>query len=461
MTPSYDFDVIVIGSGPGGSSAAIEAAKLGKRVALVEQRERLGGVWIHAGTVKSKFLRSAITAMRAGERALGLEGGSSVSRFSMPDLRAQVDRVLVREAEAIATKVARSRVALYSGRGAFLDPHTVVVSSDFDTHRISAACIVVATGSTPKRPPDVPFDGTVILDTDELFDLENIPTSLVVVGAGIIGVEYANMFAALGVATSLVDRHAVLLDFLDRELAERLVGHLAALGVTLRLGETVEFLRKEGGRAFARLAGGEDLSADCVLFCTGRIGNTKHLNLTAAGLAADADGLLSHDATFRTHVPHLYAVGDVVGFPALASTAMMQGHVAAQHLAGADITVRRRQVPYALYSIPEVAMIGVTEEELRKIAQPYAVGRARYDDTVTGQLIPESEGLLKLLFRPDTRELLGIHSIGGASAEIIHIGQAVMELGGTLDYFKDAVFNLPTSAESYRLAALDGLSKVS
>lgn len=460
MTPAYDFDVIVLGSGPGGSAAAIEAAKLGKRVALVERKEHLGGVWVHAGTLTSKLLRSAVVNLRATARVLGMEKEELAARFSMPDLISQVDNVVAQETQAVSWRLARSQVTLFSGLGAFLDAHTIVVTSDFDTRALSGEYFVIATGSTPKHPEAIPFDGVSVLDEGEILSLKRMPGSLLVVGAGIIGVEYANMFAALGVGTTVVDRHTHVLDFVDRELVERMMESLQALGVTLRFGERVASVRKEGERVVAALAGGERIAVDCALCCLGRTGNTNQLNLGAVGIRANDEGLLSHDDHFQTAVPHVYAVGDVVGFPALASTAMMQGRVAAAHLAGQPVKAPRR-IPYALFTIPEMAMIGMTEEQLQADNVRYEVARARYYDTVTGQLIDDSHGMLKLLFRRETKEILGIHCIGSSSADMIHIGQAVMELGGTLEYFKDAVFNLPTLAESYRLAALDGLKKVS
>lgn len=459
MASSYDFDVIVVGSGPGGSTAAIDAAGLGKRVALVERREHLGGMWIHGGTIAAKLLRTAIIDLRSRGATPQTEP-KAAARFSMPDLVAQVSGVVERQTRAVAQKLARAGVTLYAGQGAFLDPHTIVVSSDFDTHRLTASSFVIATGSTPKRPPGVPFDGATVLDSDAILGLTQIPESLIVVGAGIIGLEYANMFGALGVRTTLVDRQRTLLDFVDRELIERLTESLEALGVMLRLGETVESVRAEPGRVIARLASGGEAVADKLLFCVGRSGNTHALSLGRAGIDADQDGMIPHDDHFRTRAPHIYAVGDVVGFPALASTAMMQGRIAAQQLAGVEISVRRQYMPYALFTIPELAMAGLTEEQLRQIGQSYVAGRARYHDTASGQIAPETPGMLKLLFRPDTKELLGVHSVGTSSAELVHIGQAVMEHGGTVDYFKDAVFALPTLAESYRLAALDGLSRM-
>ncbi len=460
MNSPWDFDVIVIGSGPGGSSAAIEAAKLGKRVALVERKEDLGGIWAHAGTITSKLLRRAIANIRATGRVVGIEGKDLAARFSMTDLVEQVDKVVAQEIQAVSWRLARSHVTLFSGLGAFLDPHRIVVTSDFDTRELSAEYFVIATGSTPRRPQDIPFNGVSVLDEGEILGLKAMPGSLLVVGAGIIGLEYANMFAALGIRTTVVDRHKRVLEFVDRELVERLIESLQELGVSLRLGKTVQTVRQDPERVVAELAGGERLAADCALFCVGRIGNTERLNLGALGIVTSEEGLLSHDDHFRTSTPHVYAVGDVVGFPALASTAMMQGRVAAAHLAGQPDQARRR-IPHALFTIPEMAMIGMTEEQLRADKVRYEVGRARYYDTVTGQLIDDSHGVIKLLFCPDSKEILGIHCIGSSSADIIHIGQAVMELNGTLDYFKDAVFNLPSLAESYRLAALDGLKKVS
>lgn len=456
MSSSYDFDVIVIGSGPGGSSAAIEAAKLGKRVALVERKENLGGVWVHTGTITSKVLRSAIIHVRTTSRVLGERGQSLPTRLSMADLIAQVEDVVARETQAASWRLARSGVTLLSGLGAFLDSHTIVVGSDFDTREITAEHLVIATGSTPTRPRDIPYDGTSVLDEGEILRLTAMPDSLLVVGAGIIGLEYANMFAALGVQTTVVDRHGRLLDFVDRELIERLTESLQALGVILRLGEAVRTVRKDQGRVVADLSGGAHVDVDCALFCIGRRGNTDQLNLGAVGIRTNEEGLLTHDDQYRTSAPHVYAVGDVAGFPALASTAMMQGRLAAAHLAGQPVPVPPR-IPYALFTIPEMATIGMTEEQVKASNVRYEVGRARYYDAATAQLIEDSHGMLKLLFHPDSKKILGIHCIGSSSADMIHIGQAVMELGGTLDYFKDAVFNLPTLAESYRLAALDGM----
>ncbi len=461
MKPPYDFDVIVVGSGPGGCSAAVEAAKMGKKVAIIERKEPFGGAWVHKGAITAKLLRSAILSIRAAHEVLGPGAASpAIAGLSMPEVLAQVEHVIAREREAICWMMGRNAVTLLSGQAEFLEPHTMAITSPFGDKRVTAAFFVLAPGSTPKRLPSVPFDGESILDSDEILELKALPKSVIAVGAGIIGVEYANMFAALGVRTTLVDRKRGLLEFVDRELVQSLQESMGVLGVIFRLGDAVESVIKDRrGSVLANLAGGETLSADAILFCTGRQGNTNLLKLPAAGVGVDDRGRIVHDEYFRTHADHIYAVGNVIGFPALASTAMMQGRLAAHHLAGREVKFRSQHIPYALFTIPELSMVGYTEEQLRSTNIPYEVGRARFYDAVTGQIINDSQGMLKLLFRPDTKELLGVHSIGSSSAEIIHIGQAVMELGGTLEYFKDAVFNSPTVAESYRLAALDGLRK--
>jgi NAD(P) transhydrogenase len=307
----------------------------------------------------------------------------------------------------------------------------------------------------------IQFDGETILDSDELMQMKTVPVSLIVVGGGIVGVEYANMFAALGVETTLIDRHDELLPFVDREIVDLLVQAMRDLGVRICLGANIEAVRKTAeGHHEVQVSGGETRSAQMVLVCIGRCGNTKTLQLERGGVEVDEQGFIKHDGSFRTAAPHIYAAGDVVAYPALASTAMKQGRQAVHHLLGVQEAYKIQHIPYALFTIPEVSMVGSTEEELARDHIPFQVGRARFYDTLMGEILVDSHGMLKLVFRPDTLELLGVHAIGSSAAEIIHVGHAVMELGGTLEYFTETVFNYPTLAECYRMAALNGLKKV-
>jgi NAD(P) transhydrogenase len=315
----------------------------------------------------------------------------------------------------------------------------------------------------PARPATVPFDGEAIITTDELFALHAIPHSMIVVGGGVIGTEYASMLSVLGVRVTLIDVRPRLLEFVDGELIEALQYHLRQGGMTLRLGEHVVTIRRAAGAAAAAevvLESGKSVVADCLLYCVGRQGATDTLALAAAGLAADARGRIPVDEDYRTAVPHIFAVGDVIGFPALASTSMEQGRVAACRIFGAACDAMMQQLPYGIYAIPEISMVGRTEEQLTRDGVPYETGVAQYREIARGQLLGDETGMLKLLISPETRAVLGVHAIGTGATELIHIGQAVLALGGTADYFVDAVFNYPTLAECYRVAALNGLNKL-
>ena len=463
MTQSYDFDLIVIGAGPAGCSAAMEAVKFGLRVAAIEHKECIGGASIHKGTVTSKVLRRAILNLRLVRQNLFLERlVPTTDKMTMSDLLSGVESVFDQESQNVTWKLGRSGVSLINGQATFIDPHTVLVTSVFDTQYLRAKMFILAPGSVPFRPLDIPFDGKTILDSDDIMHLQAIPSSIIVVGGGIIGVEYANMFAALGIETTLIDRHDVLLPFVDREVVDLLCQSMHDLGLNIRLGVAVDSVDKHTeGLNDVHLSNGATLSAEMLLFCIGRCGNTETLKLAQGGVEIDQHGFIKHDETFKTSTSHIFAAGDVIAYPALASTAMKQGRQAVRHLLGVQDASKIQHVPSALFTIPEVSMVGSTEEELTKDHVPYQVGRARFYDTLTGGILVDSSGLLKLLFRPDTLQLLGVHAIGKSAAEIIHVGQAVMELGGTLEYFKETVFNYPTLAECYRTAALNGLSKVS
>ncbi len=458
------FDLCVVGSGPGGQKAAIQAAKLGKRVCVVEQREQVGGVAVHTGTIPSKALREVI--LRAGGVTPGAprvtDFRDAGQRASLRTLWQHYQGVIATETEIVREQLARNDIALITGQARFDDPHTLTAAGATARETVTAEHVVLAVGTVPARPPSVPFDAATIITTDELFTLPAIPHSLIIVGGGVIGTEYASMLSVLGVRVTLIDTRPRLLDFVDGEVVEALQYHLRQGGMTLRLGEQVAAIRPAAGAATAaevELESGKTVVADCLLYCVGRQGATDALQLQAAGLTVDARGRLAVDQDYRTVVPHVFAVGDVIGFPALASTSMEQGRVAACRMFGARCDSMMQTLPYGIYAIPEISMVGRTEEQLTRDGVPYETGVAQYREIARGQLLGDEIGMLKLLIEPDTHAVLGVHIIGTGATELIHIGQAVIALGGTADYFVDAVFNYPTLAECYRVAALNALNK--
>ncbi len=456
------YDLLVIGSGPAGQRGAIAAAKLGKRVALVERRQDdLGGVCLHTGTIPSKTMREAILYLSGYKhREVYKERYVHKRKITMDDLRRKLDQVIAHEMQVIQEYFDRNQVDLYSGEAKFVDPYTVQVTRDGQTVHVAADKILVACGTKPARPSYIPFDGRTIFDSDELLRLEQIPRSMIVIGAGVIGIEYAIMFATLGVEVTVVDGRDRLLDFCDREIVDALMFHARALGMVFRLGEDVvgiDRLRK--GLAAVRLESGKRLIAETALFAAGRTGDTAALNLPAAGLKSDDRGRLWCDEKHRTWVSHIYGVGDVIGFPALASASMEQGRRAVCAMFDRPY-VAYQNLPYGLYTIPEISMVGKTEQQLTAERVPYEIGVANFREIARGQISGDENGLLKLLFHRETKEVLGVHCIGDTATEIIHIGQAVMALGGTIDYFRDTVFNYPTMAEAYKVAAFNGLNKL-
>jgi NAD(P) transhydrogenase len=347
------------------------------------------------------------------------------------------------------------------GHAAFEDPHTLTVEGASGRARVRADFVVIATGTAPVRPRGVPTDHASVIDSDGLFRMAEVPRSLIVVGGGVIGMEYACMFATLGVSVTLVDGRPRLLDFLDTEIVEALIYQMRSGGVTFRLGELVDRVElREGGRVVAHLASHKQLQAEALLYAAGRQGNTEGLNLEAAGLAADARGRLAVDETFRTVVPHIYAAGDVVGFPSLASVSMEQGRVATANAFGIPTVTLPSLLPYGIYTIPEVSFVGHTEEQLTQAQVPYEVGIANYREIARGGIIGDTIGRLKLIFHRETGAVLGVHIVGEGATELVHIGQAVIALGGTIRYFIDHVFNYPTLAECYKVAALAGINKL-
>jgi NAD(P) transhydrogenase len=458
----YDYELLVIGSGPAGQKAAVQAAKLGRRVVVVEQSQ-VGGVSVNQGTIPSKTLREAVLYLTGlSQRALYGESYRVKEVITAEDLALRTRRVIEREVDVVRNQLARNRVDLVSGTGRFLDPHTVAVRGGGadDERRLTAEKIVVATGTRPFRPASVEFDSKTILDSDGLMMLESIPRSVVVVGAGVIGIEYASMFAALGAKVTVVEKRPRLLDFCDGQITEGLQYHLRDLGVMFRLGETVAAVEREEGVTMTLLESGKRVPADVVLYAAGRQGATEELDLGNAGLEADDRGRIHVDSSYRTEVEHIYAAGDVIGWPSLAATSMEQGRLAAAHAFDHEAHSLSELLPIGIYTIPEISFVGKTEEELTEAAVPYEVGISRYRELARGQILGDEYGMLKLLVSLEDRTLLGVHVLGTGATELVHIGQSVMGTGGTVDYLVDTVFNYPTLAESYKVAALDAMNKL-
>ncbi|MEV7392420.1 Si-specific NAD(P)(+) transhydrogenase [Streptomyces sp. NPDC091215] len=457
-----DFDMLVIGSGPGGQKAAIASAKLGRRVAVVDNPEMVGGVSIHTGTIPSKTLREAVLYLTGlTQRDLYGQSYRLKEDITVADLTARTQHVVSREVDVIRNQLSRNHVTLCSGTGRFVDAHTVALREpNGDERLLSAEHIVIATGTRPARPDSVEFDGRTIMDSDNVLSLERVPRSMVIVGAGVIGMEYASMFAALGSKVTVVEKRAAMLDMCDIEVVESLKYHLRDLAVTFRFGETVAAVERHPRGTLTVLESGKKIPADTVMYSAGRQGLTDELDLDKAGLSADPRGRIKVDEHFRTEVPHIYAVGDVIGFPALAATSMEQGRVAAYHAFGEPVGEMDNLQPIGIYTIPEISFVGRTEDQLTEECVPFEVGVARYRELARGQIIGDSHGMLKLLVSPEDRRLLGVHCFGTGATELIHIGQSVMGCGGTVDYLVDAVFNYPTLAESYKVAALDATNKL-
>jgi NAD(P) transhydrogenase len=454
--------MLVIGSGPAGQKAAIQAAKLGRRAAVIERRNMVGGVCTNTGTLPSKTLREAVLYL-TGMSQRGLYGQSYRVRdeITIEDLLSRTQHVVDREIHVIRDQLARNHVALVSGDASFVDPHTLaVVGGAGEERRISAEKIVIAVGTRPTRPPSVAFDDGTVLDSDGILELDEIPRSLVVVGAGVIGIEYASMFAALGTRVTVVEQRHRLLDFCDSQVIEALQYHLRDLGVIFRFGESVTGVDRHHGSTITHLASGKRIPAEAVLYSAGRQGATDSLELAKAGLRADARGRLEVGPTFQTNVRHIYAVGDVIGFPSLAATSMEQGRIAACCALGERCQPMSSFFPYGIYTIPEISFVGSTEEELTESAVPYEIGISRWRELARGQILGDQHGLLKLLVSADDHSILGVHVFGTGATEVVHIGQAVMALGGTVEYLVESVFNYPTLAESYKVAALDAMNKL-
>lgn len=457
------YDLIVLGSGPAGQRAAVAAAKLHKRVAVVEARAVVGGVCINTGTIPSKTMREAVMHL-SGYNYRSLYGVNYrvKQKITMDDLAFRVHAVVKTEIDVTDSQLMRNGIDVIHGTASFLDPHHINVREPKTESVLEADRILIAVGTRPATSPKVPLNGRSIVNSDQILHLEEMPRSLVVVGGGVIGVEYACMFAILGVRVTLIEKRDRLLEFADREIIEALSYHLRDSRVTFRLGEEVESVEEiEGGSVVANLKSKKRVTGDTLLYAVGRQGAIEDLHLEAAGLKADDRGRVPVDEHFQTEVPHIYAAGDIIGFPSLASVSMEQGRMAAERAFGhRKSAVKHAAYPYGIYTIPEISFIGKTEEELTQNDEPYEVGMAYYRETARGQIRGDATGRLKLIFHPETRKLLGVHIIGEGATELIHIGQAVMGLGGKIDYFIDAVFNYPTLAECYKVAAFNGMGRL-
>ncbi|OHV85186.1 Si-specific NAD(P)(+) transhydrogenase [Ensifer sp. LCM 4579] len=458
------FDLIVVGSGPAGRRGAIQAAKLGKKVLVIEQGKRVGGVSVHTGTIPSKTLRETALNL-SGWRERGFYGRSYrvKQEISAEDLRRRLIITLNHEVEVLEHQFARNRVQHIRGRASFVAPSTLeITKDDGENLLVTGAGILLAVGTKPFRPDYMPFDGKTVVDSDELLEIKELPRSLVVIGAGVIGIEYATIFSALDTQVTVVDPKGTMLDFIDKEIVEDFTYQLRDRSMKLCLGQKAEKVeRLDSGKVALTLDNGRRITTDMVLFAAGRMGATDALNLPAAGLEADGRGRLKvNPETFETAVPNIFAAGDVVGFPSLASTSMEQGRVAARVAVGAIAKEPQKYFPYGIYAVPEISTCGLSEEEVKERGIPYECGIARFRETSRGHIMGLDAGLLKMIFSLKTRRLLGVHIIGEGATELVHIGQAVLNLKGTVEYFVENTFNYPTLAEAYKIAGLDAWNRM-
>ncbi|MEY4822476.1 MAG: Soluble pyridine nucleotide transhydrogenase [Planctomycetota bacterium] len=450
---AYDYDLLVLGSGPAGQRAAVQSAKLGKRVGIIERARMVGGICLHTGTVPSKTFREAVLSL-THVHVLARGSASDRPRPTMRELMHRVNGVIARELDVVARQLSRNNIDLLTGNACFVDAHTIAIQGGSLDRHATAEFILIASGSIP-APPPIEADHDTILTSDDIVNLTSLPKTLAVIGGGVIGIEYASMFAELGVEVTVVDRHDRPLEFCDNEIVDELLHQMRQKRVTFRLGESVKSIRRLEGSdgAAIDLESGKHIEVDAVLFSIGRIGATAKLALDKAGITADDRGRLKVNALFQTEVPHISAAGDVIGFPALASTSSEQGRLAVCAMFGVEAKPASAGFPYGIYAIPEISMVGATEQELTAKKVPYEVGVARYEEIVRGQILGDSSGFFKMIFHRETRKLLGVHCIGTQATELIHIGQAVLSLNGGLDYFLETVFNYPTLAECYKVAA--------
>lgn len=461
--PTFDYDLLVIGTGPAGEGAAMAAIKNGRRVAAVESRSQVGGNCLHKGTIPSKSLRHVIQQIIRYRKSNIFSRLGDTHSISFPDVLTEAQRVVPKQVAVHNAFFVKNRVQLYTGDAKFLDKHTVeITASDNIKEKVTAKEFVIATGSRPYNPSNIDFSHHRVYDSDSILEMTHTPRNIIIYGAGVIGCEYASIFAGLGIKVDLINTRDRLLSFLDDEIAGALNYHLMDVSVMIRHQEDFDSLEINDKAVTVHLKSGKRLQADALLWCNGRTGNTEALNLDAVGLSADNRGQLSVDQTYKTEVENIYAAGDVIGWPSLASASYDQGRSAAWSLLGGDVRFVN-DVPTGIYTLPEISSIGKTERELTDEKVPYEVGRAFFKSIARAQISGEEVGMLKILFHIDTLEILGIHCFGAEAAEIIHIGQAIMKQPkdqNTIKYFLNTTFNYPTMAEAYRIAALAGLNRV-
>lgn len=462
MHDEQRYDVAVIGTGPAGQRAAVQAAKVGKRVVAVDRLRYVGGQAVHRGTIPSKTLREAVMHLTGvAQRAFYGRSYRVMSNITMSDLMRRTAQVVQAEVELVRDAFIRNDIDLKTGTAKFIGPHQLSVNSEVAAEEIEAEKIILATGSMPSRPSHIPFDDAGIVDSDGILDLQRIPKTITIVGAGVIGCEYASIFSTLGVQVTLIDGRHDLLEFVDEEITEALKYRMRSDGITLRLGHNVAKVEcDERGLAVAMLETGARVISSTLMYSIGRQGATKSLDLDEADLAADDRGRLLVNEHYQTDVDHIYAVGDVIGNPQLAATSAEQGRLAARHAVGLDSSSISDRLPIGIYTIPEIAMVGKTEDDLTKAGIAYESGIGRYNEIARGAIVGDDFGVVKVLFSPEDRRILGVHIFGSQASELLHIGQAVMELDGTIDYFVDTIFNYPTFAEAYKIAGLNGLNKL-
>jgi NAD(P) transhydrogenase len=459
----HEYDMLVIGSGPSGRRAAVQSAKLGKSVLVVDKGRRLGGVSVHTGTIPSKTLRETVLNL-SGWRERGFYGrGYRVKQdISIGDLIQRLHKTLDHEVEVLQHQFMRNTVRSARGAANFVDANTVkVVSETGERYEAGFANALIAVGTKPHRPDNVPFDKKRIFDSDDILELDRLPRTLTVIGGGVIGVEYATIFSALDVPVTLIESRSTILDFVDRELVDDFMHQMRDRGMTIRLGSAIKEISSRENCAEVILADGRTVRSEILLYAAGRSGNVGSLGLDAVGIECDNRGRITVDpTTFQTNVPNIYAAGDVIGFPSLASTSMEQGRVAACHAFGVPLPPPPETFPYGIYAVPEISTVGQSEEQVRQSGVAYECGVARFRETSRGHIMGVDSGFLKLIFALDTRRLLGAHIVGEGATELIHIGQAVINLRGTVDFFVNNTFNYPTLAEAYKIAGLDAWNRM-
>ncbi|KTT03553.1 pyridine nucleotide-disulfide oxidoreductase [Pseudomonas oryzihabitans] len=460
----YSYDVVVLGSGPAGEGAAMNAAKNGRRVAVVDNRQVVGGNCTHLGTIPSKALRHSVKQIIQFNTNEMFRSIGEPRWFSFPDVLRSAERVIARQVSSRTSYYARNRVDLFFGTASFADENTIeIVNLRGDLERLVAKQVIIATGSRPYRPVDVDFSHPRIYDSDTILSLTHTPRRLIIYGAGVIGSEYASIFSGLGVLVDLIDNRDQLLSFLDDEISDALSYHLQNNNVLIRHNEEYERIEGQEHGVVLHLKSGKKLRADALLWCNGRTGNTDHLGLPNVGLSVNSRGQVSVDENYRTSVPNIYAAGDVIGWPSLASAAYDQGRSASDNILHDNNGRVVNDIPTGIYTIPEISSLGKTERELTQEKVPYEVGKAFFKSMARAQISGEPVGMLKILFHRETLQVLGVHCFGDQASEILHIGQAIMNQEGeanSIRYFVNTTFNYPTMAEAYRVAAFDGLNRL-